>query len=829
MAASGLLRAAPAMAPVVPLAPVVPVAQAVPDLAGRWECEFDLTSSELAGRKRMAALAAQVYRSQALVLPDDRDPADVILRRTEALAADIRKLPGAPNMTALMDRLARLKAQAGMCNPDDLPARKALFMSIAALRRQIAFSNPLLNFKKLLFVKSFLGASHCCDQFFGNTARPGGSVYLLDDPFGPRPVLRDILAGSSVSNGRLQGKSLNGGSFRTPDLSYDGKQIFFAATQCGPGGRVWSPERSYHVFKVGLDGTVLTQITDGSWDDFDPCLLPNGRVAFVSERRGGFGRCHPRPVPTYTLHSMNPDGSDIVPLSYHETNEWNPSVNHDGMIVYTRWDYIDRGDCIAHHPWITYPDGRDPRAMQGNYPVDRKLRPDTEMNVRAIPGSPLYVATAAPHHGQSFGSLVILDPRIEDDGAMAAVKRLTPEVSFPEVEGGELIYGTAWPLNENYFLCAYAPPKEATHVKGKGKGQGKGIRNHGIYLVDSFGNKELIHEDPAIPCMSPIPVAPRPCPPVIPHATAVGLPGGPAKMPAQPAPATGTVLCVNVYNSRKDWPTGTKIKEIRVIQLYPKATAPVNNPDIGIGSESLARNVLGTVPVEPDGSVQFTAPAGKPFYMQAIDADGCAIQSMQSATYVHPGESLTCQGCHENTHGSPGALGRPPMALLKPAAALKPEVAGSSPVSFPRLVQPVLDRYCVACHSKNQDKAPDLSGTPANWRRPDYGGGDKTWSASYISLTTAGKYSEGAPLKGFAFAFSARPPSRTPTQTVPGGFGAKASKLYQMLRGGHHDVKLPPADMRRITTWLDCNSVFFGAYGDLNDQIAGKLVRPPLE
>jgi hypothetical protein len=282
--------------------------------------------------------------------------------------------------------------------------------------------------------------------------------------------------------------------------------------------------------------------------------------------------------------------------------------------------------------------------------------------------------------------------------------------------------------------------------------------------------------------MSPIPVAPRPRPPVIPQQTAVGLPGGTATKAAQPTPTTGTVLCVNVYNSRKDWPAGTKIKEIRVIQVYPKATAPVNNPDIGIGSESLARTVLGTAPVEADGSVRFTAPAGKPFYMQALDADGCAIQSMQSATYLHPGESLTCQGCHENAHGSPGALGRPPMALRNTAVALKPEVTGSSPVSFPRLVQPVLDRHCVACHNRNQGKAPDLSGTPAIWRRPDYGGGNKTWSASYISLTAAGKYSEGAPAKGFAFAFSARPPSRTPTQTGPGEFGARASKLYQIHR-----------------------------------------------
>ena len=826
-AASGFVAAAPQRvpAPAPVLAPVVPIAPAVPDLAARWECEFEIIKGEMYGRGRNSPLAEQTYCRQSLALAEDRDPTDVILRRTEALAADIQKLPGAPSMTALKASLAQLKAQADKCKPTDLPARKALFMSIAALRRQIAFSNPLLNFKELLFVKSHLGASHCCDQYFGNTTRPGGSVYILSDPFGKKPVLRDILAGSPVMNGRLQGKTLAGGSFRAPELSYDGRQIFFAATQCGPGSRVWSPEKSYHVFKVNPNGTALTQITDGSWDDFDPCLLPSGRVAFISERRGGFGRCHPRPVPTYTLYSMNPDGSDIVPLSYHETNEWGPSVNNDGMIVYTRWDYIDRGDCIAHHPWITYPDGRDPRAMQGNYPINRRARPDQEMDIRAIPNSPLYVATAAPHHGQAFGSLVIFDPRVEDDGAMAAVKRLTPEARFPEVEGGQRIYGTAWPLNENYFLCAYAPPKATTNPSVKGKRAGS---VHGIYLVDCFGNKELIHEDPSINCMSPIPVAPRPYPPLIPHATAVGLPAGSAKDAAAPTPTTGTVLCANVYNSRKDWPAGAKIKQIRVVQLYPKATIPVNVPDIGIGSESLARNVLGTATVEPDGSVQFVVPAGKPFYMQALDANGCAIQSMQSATYVHPGEKLTCQGCHEKAHGSPDAPTRSPMALAKSAAALSPEVEGSSPLSFPRLVQPVLDRNCVPCHTKNKGKAPDLSGVPATWNRPGYGGGNRTWSASYISLTTA-HYSESDPIKGFAFSFSARPPDRTPTQTAPGQFGARASKLYQLLQKGHNGVKLSTEDMRRITTWLDCNSVFFSAYNELNEQIAGKLVRAPLE
>ena len=194
----------------------------------------------------------------------------------------------------------------------------------------------------------------------------------------------------------------------------------------------WSPTASYHIFKIAADGTNLVQLTDGPWDDFDPCFLPGGRVALISERRGGYLRCG-RCCPTYTLFSMEADGSDLLCLSYHETHEWQPSVDNNGMIVYTRWDYVDRDSDIAHHLWTCYPDGRDPRAWHGNYPRRRESRPWIEQNIRAIPGSQKYVATAAAHHGHAFGSLVLVDPRVPDDGAMSQLTRLTPEVAVSRV------------------------------------------------------------------------------------------------------------------------------------------------------------------------------------------------------------------------------------------------------------------------------------------------------------------------------------------------------------------------------------------------------------
>ncbi len=732
-----------------------------------------------------------------------------VLDRAERLAERLRPSAETAHLQPLVAELARLRAEEEAmrtASPKTDTQQRDLHMRAHKLARRIAFCNPQLQFDKLLFIKRHdsVGVFHMCDQYYGCNAKPGGGLFVIEGLLSEHPRVTNLLQNSVVQNGRLKGRKLEGGAFLSPELSFDGQTILFAYSEAkawakyqGKEAYEWLPEYCYHIFKCNADGSDLRQLTDGAWDDFDPCFLPNGRIAFITERRGGYLRCG-RHCPVYTLHSMAADGSDIIRLSHHETHEWHPSVTNDGMIVYTRWDYVDRDTNIAHHIWTCYPDGRDPRSFHGNYPEEREARPWMEMNIRAIPNSDKFVACAGAHHGHEFGSLLLIDPRLEDDGAMSQLTRLTPEAPFPEAEGGKTkvrqysAYGTPWPLSEEDFLCVYD----------------RQAKNRGIYWIDRYGNRELLYRDPDISCVSPIPMRARLTPPVLPDQTVQ------TKLARQAVSniPSATIGVVNVYDSDFNWPEDTRVTALRVIQVLPKTTPAPNIPRIGVAQQTNARAVLGTVPVEPDGSVYFEAPAGKEIYFQALDERAMAIQSMRSGTYLHPGEQLTCQGCHERKRRTPARLANAPLAMQRAPSRILPEVEGSNPFNYVRLVQDVLDRNCVDCHTRRN--AIDLTGIIE---------GPHGWTRSYTNL--ASKY-------GFYFDVtngSIHSGVHGGARTIPGRFGARAAKLLSYLDKNHYDVNLSEDDFHRLTLWLDCNSEFYGAYEQPAAQSQGIVVRPSID
>ena len=735
-----------------------------------------------------------------------------VLQRTQGLLELFQRLPAAPpQLAALQAEVNRLKgkdAEPGAPGLDEaarVAARKDLFLEACALRRKCVMANPLLVFRDVLFIeRGILGGgeydgSHCCDQYYGHNGKPGGGLYVLQNAFTDKPVKVDLLAGKIVSKGFMAGKSLTGGSFVSPDLSFDGKRIAFGWSP--GGGAKWEKQNRFSIFVCDITGDNLIQLTgDANEDDIHPCWLPGEeRIVFMSTRRGGFGRCHGRPVPIYVMHSMKSDGSDLYCIDWHETNEWQPSVANDGMLVYTRWDYVDRDAVITHHLWKCWPDGRDPRSLHGNYPLPLNtiddnngpkglnLRPMAEFNIRAIPGTTSkYVATAGPHHGQAFGELVVLDVAVPDDGMVSQVKQITPGPLFADSTGA---YGTPWPLGENFFLCNYMG---------------------GIYLLDTAGNRELLcatqqagnPNDPhsLMRPLNPTPIRPRKLAdgsdyPNVPPQTYAGA------RASQPEHKQATIVVMNVNVADTPLPAGIEPKWMRIVQLIPKATPNGDNPRIGYGSQSLARMSLGVVPIEKDGSVYCEAPVGKTLYFQLLDDKGLAIHSMRSATYVHEGERLTCVGCHENKWETTKQPLDAPLALRRPPSKLQTEVSeGAIPYNWSRLVKPVLDAKCAACHLAEK-KGPDMS----------YGS-----LAQYAFCFQGNQGNFTNPIVGGS-------------RTTPGKFGARMATLTRFLTSKHYDVNLTPDEFRRITLWLDLNSNELGAYNKPDEQKRGEMIWPELD
>ncbi len=673
-------------------------------------------------------------------------------------------------------------------------ARRSLYFRAHWTIRETALANPLLGFDSILFVKRAPGMfPHMSDQHYGWWSRPGGGIYLLEGFKSGQPRVRCLTS------------DLPPGSFIGPDISYDGKKVLFAYCRYYPHvadmekvDKKKLPEDCfYNIYEMNVDGSGRRRLTHGRYDDFDPRYLPNGGIAFLSTRKGlalqctkafsdstreadlpdSYVRCggdSVRPVPVFTLHGMDADGRNIYPLSAFENFEWTPSVARDGRILYTRWDYIDRFNGHFFSLWSANQDGTNPQLVYGNYTV----KPQVKFEARSVPGSSKLVITAGAHHSITGGSLCLLD-RANGTESDAPLTRLTPEVVFPETGGWpEHYYANPWPLSEEYFLVGWADRKLPPHARVTD--ERNPVNAMGLYLLDAFGNEELLYRDPEISCMYPIPVAPR------------ARPAAQATIAQWDGAQEGRLLVQDVYRGLDGLARGT-IKQLRIIGVPPKVQPYMNSPVLGVSAEDPGKFVLGTVPVEADGSAHFRAPSGVPLFFQALDEKGLAVQTMRSLTYVMPNQTLSCVGCHEHRDAAP-AVGKPVLASLREPSKLTPGPAGSWPLRFDQLVQPVLDRHCVECHrpGSSETEAAKLDLTSTN---------------SYKALLSFG----GEDLKKLAFERA---------RSLVGQGTAANSKLWSLLTtgAGHKEVKLDTDDLNRLATWMDTYAQRIGHFSEQQEK-----------
>jgi len=701
-----------------------------------------------------------------------------------------------PDGKELLTELNRL---AGANIPANDEKWLELYVKSCEMRRAARLSELLAKRRKIIFTKHFnMGGSHYAytegqsDAQRERHFQPGTSLCILDMD-GIYPTVHTLIDDPK-------------GVIRDPAVSYDGKRILFSWKKS-------DREDDYHLYEMDLATRKISQITDGlGFADYEADYLPNGDLIFNSTRCVQIVDCWWTEVSN--LYTCRTDGSFLRRLTFDQVHTNFPTVLQDGTVIYTRWDYNDRGQLYPQPLFQMNPDGTAQREFYGN----NSWFPTTILHARGIPGTNKVVAIATGHHSRQTGKLIIVDPargRQENQGVrlIAPARPTKAEKIDAYGQHGEL-FQYPYPLCESEYLVTYSP---------FGWAQRPTLFN--IYYMTIDGRRELLAADPMISCNQSILIAPRPRPHVRPQMVDYRK-------------DTGTYYVQDVYDgqSLKGIPRGT-IKKLRVIEIRFRAAGVRSNRNGGPAGGALVSTpvsidngswdvkvVLGDTTVYEDGSACFNVPARTPLYFQALDQKGRAVQSMRTWSTLQPGETFSCTGCHETKSESPAFKTKPTIAMKIGPRKLAPFYGPVRGFSFNREIQPILDRHCIRCHN-DRSKRRGLKGGLADLQpgRPapekptafslmDTGNAEKNagriWSDAYLALTEGGN-----PAKGPVRWLNAQ---SIPPLLPPYFAGAVKSPLIEMLEKGHNDVKLSREEMEKIACWIDLLVPYCGDYMEAN-------------
>ena len=647
-----------------------------------------------------------------------------------------------------------------------------------------------LGFDKLVVVKRHeMNPSHVY-TYHAESFRGGGGLYVYTAADGSLEKLVDSPLGEIID----------------VDVSYDGREVLFSWKKSGRsqsryGLQDFDVEGTFQVHRIKADGSQLTQLTDGKCNNFNACWLPDGRIAFLSDRKPAFAYCFTTTSPI--LHRMDRDGGAVTRISSSYLNDFTPSVLDDGRIVYSRWEYIDRPAIPIQSLWAINPDGTNVSGVFGN----RAISPGTFMEAHSIPGTGKILCVLTSHNGPCRGAIGVIDVSLGAN-AQRAIRNVTPEVNIGRVDAGNGNnvrgpYESPWPLSDKHFL----------------------VSNRGtVVLRDYDGKAQVVLLRPAdgMGFYHVRPLAPRKAPPVI-----------PSRLPPDPG-QWAVVMVQDVYNGLAPYVERGEIKRLCVINEIEKAqrvplcdTVPTGRgyaansafgfqfPLVSCGATYAAKKIWGYVPVDGDGSAHFKVPTGRPIYFAAIDAKGRAVQRMRTFTHFMPGEIQSCVGCHADRNYATGQVGARPAAALRDPVEITPPEWGTENFSYWKVVQPVLDKHCVKCHNaREHPKGIDLSGD-----RTDF------FSVSYDVLTRTGttwaahpeRHGAGQPATPYVSWISTANGSESNIRQIkPYQWGSPASKLADQVLAGHPDkegkarVRLSDAERLRIFAWIDLNIPYYG-------------------
>ena len=545
------------------------------------------------------------------------------------------------------------------------------------------------------------------------------------------------------------------GGIRDPRVHYSGRKLLFSYRKGGT--------HYYNLYEINTDGSGLKQLTFGDWDDMDPAYLPDGGIIFVSSRCKRFVPC--QRIRAAILYRMDADGSNMLCLSANNVGDDRPAVLPDGRVIYTRWEYVDRSAQKFRDLWVMNPDGTGQMVLFGGMarPMGNYF---AKCDALPIPKTDKIMSVFSPAlgHRENAGNVMVVDVKAGPDDWSNA-KQISPKLPNLVWSAG-LGYGREgfrdpYPLSKDCFLVA---------------------QDKSLLVLDSSGETKefykagkMVH-DPRVIC-------PRPREPVIPSRS-------------DPQKTKGQFILANVYHGRNM--KGVKQGDIKGLLILEDLPKPYSYPfwqgAISVQGTHTLHRILGTVPVEPDGSASFEVPALRGLFFVALDKKGLAVKRMQSYTMVMPGETLGCVGCHESRTATVDVVGNNTlMALKRSPSRIKPFADVPEVFDYPRDIQPILDRHCVSCHSAEKPSGHVILTADNN----------ELFTQSIYTLLAYQQISDTRRLDGDG-------------NSPPWGFGTSASPLMHKIDGSHYDAKLTKHECDLIRLWIESGAVFAGTYAVYN-------------
>ena len=775
--------------------------------------------------------SVELLESDWLFQCDNKVSAEKISKEIGYTRDMIKRVKG-PDLAEELKKLEALEKQSSTrTSEEDL---KSLYMDVRRVKREVMFKNPLVDFDRVLLIDNPypLGKPGDATDEWGHEARHRNG-FMAEDGGKLITVKMDrSKALKPGDEGVADVLPQQHGSFWRPDLSYDTKKIVFSYRPIG--------EKSFHLFECNSDGTGFTQLTRGDYDDLDPAYLPDGKLVFCTGRQHSYVRCMPM-THSFAMARCDGDGKNIYILSANGEPEYQPSVMNDGRVIFTRWEYTDKALWRVQSLWYMDPDGCAVQAFWGN----QSVWPDVLTEARAIPGSKKVMFTGLGHHAWFDGSIGMIDPE-KGLNYPEGLFRITRDAQWPEVGNGPAdppphvdyhaagklyAYKTPYPLSEEIFLVS---AREGGRLySGKG-GRENTFR---LYLMDVYGNKELIYKG-EYNAYHAMPFKARTRPAVM--ADKVKWPKITEGTGVKQEPLAPVTFYSNDVFENAPPILREKGKFLRVVQMDPKTyttwnkTVQHDGPAISVFQADGVKRILGTIPIESDGSVNFEIPPGQSIFFQMLDEEGRAIHVMRSFANGMPGEHRGCFGCHETsmkTRTSQGAaLARKGKALSKKAVKLTPPPWGAEEsIGYKRFVQPVLDKHCAKCHTKEDSRAmkafnttyrPSTHGWWANvYDRPE---DISPFAEPYYTLVdgacgwggSKAKDEKGVP-KNLAGVFivegySSMDPKNLETLPPYSAFSPVSRFIHMACSGEHQKVKVTGLDRERLIAWVDCNGPFLG-------------------